>query len=315
MATFPVFPIVTDDDLDYVSDEYSSDGDILAPTLDLGESSDEIEEFEGDGDDEDEDTADNLFANNDLAFLLNPRKIGDLFPVTAGQRSPAQGIMPFPGQTPKPIVPKPTAQTTFPTQVPKPTVPTQFPKPTVPTPMTLRLAVMPVQAPVPPVATKPITGIPQLTGMINAPQAPQTIKLNPTPTVTPLVPQLTGLAITPTKVPAINVLPGKPVLTTAETEAIITKMPGINVSGITPATAQMSADIENLIQKEEDESPEDFEARRRLTLKLASIPDYKLNNSTAVVAGHLMMKKSKLGVTYDPDVEGAVTYLASLLQR
>jgi hypothetical protein len=92
-------------------------------------------------------------------------------------------------------------------------------------------------------------------------------------------------------------------------------MQGISVATLTPYPAQIPADINELLQKETDETPEDFEARRRLTLQLASIQDYKLNNVSAVTAGLMMMKKAKLGLTYEQDVEAALSYLTSLLQR
>lgn len=102
---------------------------------------------------------------------------------------------------------------------------------------------------------------------------------------------------------------------TVNVAVILEKMPGISISGNTPAPTRVSADINDILQKEADETLEDFEARRILTLKLVSIPDYKLNNSTAVIAGLIMMKKSKLGITYDNDVESAIGYLTALLAR
>ena len=75
----------------------------------------------------------------------------------------------------------------------------------------------------------------------------------------------------------------------------------------------MKTDINDILHKETDETPEDFEARRRLTLRLTSIPNYKINNATAVTAGLMMMKKAKLGITYEPDIESALSYLTSLI--
>ena len=329
MATSPVIPMFIEDlDLDYaLSDDESTEGDIDLPTLDLSDDENvENDEFE---DDEDVDT---LTEDNDFAFFLNPRKNASPFPnaFPTTQRVPVQPIaftpqapiVPFPKEANVPIfnLPKVITPVIAP-QVPKVIAPVIAPQ------MGLRLAVLPTPTVAPtiiPPVNKPINAIPQLTGLIPAPHAPQIINLKPT---TPIIPQLGklntgnlegfgGLTITPAKTPNINTLPAQATTNKAiDVEAILTKMQGINVSGITPATTPVPADIESMFQKETDESPEDFEARRRLTLKLASIPDYKLNNSTAVVAGLIMMKKSKLGITFDPDVQAAITYLTSLLQR
>jgi hypothetical protein len=260
-------------------------------------------------------------------------------------RNPVQTPTPFPTQAP----------VLFPRQAQAPVIPTVLPgknmtlqlavmpgqtgpaiinRPVIPQAGTINPSPIMTLNPVPtaqppmlqvPVQTKPqnATIIPQLAGLpitpnkSPAPLIPQLagLAITPNKSPAPLIPQLAGLAITPTKPPTAPVLQGKPGLSTAEMEAIITNMQGINIAGITPPAAQTPADIESMLQKEADESPEDFEARRRLTLRLVSIPDYKLNNSTAVVSGLIMMKKSRLGITYDPDVEGAITYLTSLLQR
>ena len=92
-------------------------------------------------------------------------------------------------------------------------------------------------------------------------------------------------------------------------------MPGMTIAGVTPNPLQVPVDINDILHKEENEIEEDYEARRRLTIKLASIPDYKLNNEAAVVIGNIMMKKVKLGTSYDADIENAINYLIRLLQR
>ena len=141
-----------------------------------------------------------------------------------------------------------------------------------------------------------------------APQQQQVYQITqPSPNITS-IPPLTGEQ-------KISVQEGKLVNKAVDVESILSKMPGISVTGITPPPSQVPVDINDIIQKEDDESDDDFEARRRLTLLLASIPDYRLNNATAVTAGHIMMKKSKLGVTYDSDVESAIAYLVALMQR
>ncbi|CAH6420758.1 Hypothetical protein HVR_LOCUS1282 [uncultured virus] len=214
-------------------------------------------------------------------------------------------------QVPTTIPQIPTAIPQVPTTIPQ--VPTAIPQ--VPT------AIPQVPAVVPQITgltlAPKLAGIPQITGL-NVPMAPnvvQVAKIPPVPatltlTPTPQLPPLTTAAT-----PKVTALPGQGVSKTVDVATILAKMPGITVAGVTPAPAQVQADINDLFHKEEDETDDDFEARRRLTIKLASIPDYKLNNETAMVAGNIMMKKAKLGVSYDPDVEAAITYLAALLQR
>lgn len=139
-----------------------------------------------------------------------------------------------------------------------------------------------------------------------------TLKLGTSPNIS----QLQGLIQVPQTMPpqpTIATLPPRSIPKTVDVEAILSKMPGISVTAVAPS--QVPADINDYVRKEADETPEDFEARRRITLKLSSIPDYKLNNTTAVVAGSIMMRKAKLGLTYDPDVEAAISYLTALLQR
>jgi len=135
------------------------------------------------------------------------------------------------------------------------------------------------------------------------------------PSVVASIPQISGLKpITGLQItPSIAKLPEKK--PTVDIEAILVKMPNITISAGTAVPPQVAADINDMLQREADETLDDFEARRRLTIKLASIPDYKLSNTAAVTAGFIMMKKSKLGITYDPDIESAIAYLTALLQR
>ncbi len=99
----------------------------------------------------------------------------------------------------------------------------------------------------------------------------------------------------------------------ADMNLIVTKMVGINIGQ--NQGVPLAADINDLIVREDTESAEDFEARRRLTLKLAAMQDYKLNNVAAVTVAQMMMKKAKLNIEYETDVESAIEYLMSLLQR
>lgn len=73
--------------------------------------------------------------------------------------------------------------------------------------------------------------------------------------------------------------------------------------------------IEDVLCRETSETLEEFEARRILTLKLASIPDYTINPITAVVIGSMMMKKARLGLEYDSNIEKSLAYLMELLSR
>ena len=100
----------------------------------------------------------------------------------------------------------------------------------------------------------------------------------------------------------------------SEVETLISQMKGINISALTLVPLQVDANIEDILQKESDETDADFEARTHLTLKLSSLETFKLNNTTTVTLGFIMMKKAKLGLTYDPDIEKAVNYVMALLQ-
>lgn len=92
---------------------------------------------------------------------------------------------------------------------------------------------------------------------------------------------------------------------------ILEKMPGIYMQS--PILSQEPIDM--MIEREQDETPEDFEFRKILTLRLASMQDYQLSNVTCLVLGHIMMKKAKLGIIYEQQVETAVAYVMDLLQQ
>jgi len=309
MATYPLVPTIptyTIDDDDDILDEEISDSDTdLLPQLDLGGFDDSDEDDEDDEDDEFGESERNLAPHRELAQLLNLGKSNLTVP-TMTQRVPVQPIT-----VPKPIVPN-----TGLTLAVMP--PVQAPPITVPRPLTGLTTAPPITVPQVP---RPLTGltmappitVPQvpgpLTGLTMAP--PITVpRTAPALNITPNIPP-----IAPITAPTVPHLAPQPAAKNIDIAAILAKMPGITIATVTPPAGQVPADINDLLQKEADESEADFEARRRLTLLLAGIPDYKLNNATAVTAGHLMMKKSKLGVTYDPDVESAIAYLAALLQR
>lgn len=349
-ATAPNVPVIFDD-----SGDSSDEDEIEPLDIDFGNldgSEDEEDEFDEEEEDDDDEGTPALpgVAIGDLARLMNLGKPTAAFPMPT-KRTQAQPVVPVPQTQPvvpvpqtRPVVPVPTTTQPFPTQgglrlTLLPTVPTPLPVPTqlnVPTPFpvptqpnvpkpgltTLTLTPTPKQPLVQPKLNGPT--IPQLGGIIPTTTVlPGIIQTTPV-TAAPLIPQLQGLTLNPQpKVPALKpvaqptvpTLPAQPIAKTVDVAAILEKMQGISVSSITPAPAQVPADINDMLQKETDETPEDFEARRRLTLQLASIPDYKLNNATAVTSGLIMMKKAKLGVSYDPDVEAAISYLTSLLQR
>ena len=298
MATFPLFPAnpATGDDFDDYDDEDEnnlsddSDDDLTAPVFDL----DDLDDSD-DGSDDGSGEGAPLPVTENLAQLFGLRKGGaPPFPVAGGNvRIP-----------PPPI--------TIPSPVGKPIgVPTP-----IQAPAGLRLAVQP-RAPV------PAPGLTQT--VIQGPVIPRVVPTGTIPLVaqpvlkpigpTPLAPKLGGLTLQTAVQPLAPPLAAQPTAKTVDVEGILSKMSGINVSTITPPVGQIPADINDIIKKENDESPEDFEARRRLTLQLANIPDYKINNVTAVAAGLMLMKKSKLGIGYDADVEAALSYLTALLQR
>jgi hypothetical protein len=70
-----------------------------------------------------------------------------------------------------------------------------------------------------------------------------------------------------------------------------------------------------MFQKEAAENDDEYQARRILTLKIANIPDLKVNNVTSLSLGYLMSKKAKLGLSYHPDIENVLMYIGNLLQR
>lgn len=154
---------------------------------------------------------------------------------------------------------------------------------------------------------------PKLAGLVVPPQAQGIIVPNIAPLqgiATP-VPVLEGPTLIGGGVPKAT----KAQLSPNELAELLSKMPGIPVAGVTPAPANVSTDVTEFVQQGIDETPEDFESRKRLTVRLATIPDYALNNVTAATAASMLMKKAKLGLTYDANVESALSYLTGLLQR
>jgi len=328
--TTPFFPTITNvplvfDESDYETSE-GSDGDLPNFDINLNDESDGDDDdddvYDPVGDeDEDDDYAVPTGLLGELGQLLNIPKPTGAFPMPT-QRAPAQIVIPTPLTTiprpstlqlaPQPAAVRPTTLTltptlpqTFPTAIPQmtafPGIPSVAPKiPSLPgiTPAPTTLTLTPALPQTFPGVPSTTPKIPSIPGIVQT-----TLTLNP---------QAPGLTLTPTQVP---VLQPRPAAKTVDVSAILKNMPGITITSVTGAPVTVETDIMDLLKKESDEDPNDFEARKRLTLLLGSIPDYKLNNTTAVTAGMIMMKKSKLGLTYDPDVEAAISYLTALLQR
>ena len=103
--------------------------------------------------------------------------------------------------------------------------------------------------------------------------------------------------------------------TVASTEEILTKLGTLTIIGFTqPPTSTDVTTIDDLIIREAGESPEDFEIRRALTKRLASIPNYLINPVAAVVAGLLFARKVKLDLKYSEEIEAVLIQLQKLLQ-
>ena len=105
-----------------------------------------------------------------------------------------------------------------------------------------------------------------------------------------------------------------PVINTEIANDILTHLPGINVLGVSSYINDDKIDLNDLIIIDINETLSDFEARRRLTLQLANIPDFPLNNVAVVVASKMIMKKITLGIVYSDDVERVLEHLLSLVQ-
>ena len=128
-----------------------------------------------------------------------------------------------------------------------------------------------------------------------------------TPVQKPNIPVLGGIGTgTSTLIPTITRL-----TSTLDAAQLTAKLPGVTITTITPSALETNPDIDDLLQRETDESEEAFEARRRLTMKLKglNINGNVLNNATAVVVAFLLMKKTLLGLEYDPDVEATLRVL------
>ena len=155
---------------------------------------------------------------------------------------------------------------------------------------------------------KPIpTSLPSLSGLAAKPVLPSLPGLaKPGTSTLPSLPSLPGKSLPPAAKPFnLTVAP-------ATLETLVQKMPGITLD-TKVLTSTTASDINDLLVAEEAETTTDFEARRRLTLQIANLPNYKLNNVTVVTLGFLIMKRAKLGLSYGPDIDLSLDYLLNYL--
>jgi hypothetical protein len=291
LPQYPVFnqvPMFPDDD-DYYDDDDDDDDDgdltIMNPQTIFGgfgvnndddeDAYDDEDLFNDDNDDDDDDEED---------FDVNQF-------VTQARAKPAISILPSVSPVSK-VVPR--------TMV--------LPAAAIPHPV--KTIVAPV-APV--VATRSV--IPPSNVQVVRPAVPQTrlVLRTPVPTTAPL-PGAAGTPI-PGSAPVAPVAPVAQIpgsVSRGNIEQLLAKMPGVYTNA---PTGTVVTDINDILKQNVDETVEDFEARRRLTLQLSVIHDFPLNPVSAVTIGQMLMKKAKLGMTYDADMEAALAYFTGLLQR
>lgn len=134
----------------------------------------------------------------------------------------------------------------------------------------------------------------------------------PQPTVKSLAPMTKGKTIVPitnTK-PKIKLNVAKPTVDRATIERIGQEMRGINLEEI---EASEFADVNDILFIEPDETETEFQARSTLTHKILDVAELEFSNLAAVVVAFMMMKKAKLGVTYDNVLESLLKRVRSLL--
>jgi hypothetical protein len=175
----------------------------------------------------------------------------------------------------------------------------------------------PLAIPLPPAQRAPSTVVvpppPVQRLQLNVQPATGAVQVPPPPV--PVGPSPVGpIPVGPTPVTLVVPVVPPPTVPRVSPEELTRKLVGITIEGVTPAANLVAPDINDLLHKEADESEDDFEARRRLTLRLANIENYKLNNSTAVVLGHMMMRKSRLGIKYDTDIEAGINQVLKLVE-
>lgn len=291
--------IYSDDEISS-EDEAGDDNPISFGDLNLGgDEEDEFEDLELEHDSDEEEGV--LYPGGALEFITRPLegKPPDLGSVpTVPQQENAPPLRPR-ATGGRSIMAAPPARSTVPSA-------STMPPPRVRT--TVLVPPPPIAGKVPP----PIAGTkvppPPIAGT-KLPPPPITSTVQPIPKLTLNV--RPGLGSTTPGLGSTTPTPSTPKFSTQE---LTEKLAGIDIAGVTPAPNPVSADINDLLHVEASESDEDFEARRRLTLRLATIPNYPINNSTAVTLGHMMMKKSRLGIMFDTDIESSINQVLKLVE-
>lgn len=127
------------------------------------------------------------------------------------------------------------------------------------------------------------------------------------------MPQLKGIML-PVQKPAAEVLPSKNTkkYDSKEIDLILQNMPGINISDNSINYQRES--IDDLLQKESQESLKDFNIRKEITLKINNIKEPKIKNSTCVVIGLMITKKLRFGIKYEDNIENLIKYILDVLK-
>ena len=198
-----------------------------------------------------------------------------------------------------PQAPIPVPQVSAPQAIPMPQV--SAPQAPIPMPqVSAPQAVIPMPQVSVPQAAIPVPQVSVPQAAIPVPQAAVPV---PQAIAKPNIPTLTGTSA------------AAPVLTTLTPDQLTQQLQGISISGFVPPPSTIDSDLSDLLVATAQERPETYEARRRLTERIATIPDYPLNPVTAVTVGHMLMAKSTLNVEYDRDVESSLTQIMALLER
>jgi len=101
------------------------------------------------------------------------------------------------------------------------------------------------------------------------------------------------------------------VYNTEEIEEIVKQMPGINLSN--NLINYEREDINDLLEKEAQESVKDFVVRKEITLKIFNIKSVKIKNSTSIVLGLMIAKKLRFGIKYDENIEVLIKDILAML--
>jgi len=101
------------------------------------------------------------------------------------------------------------------------------------------------------------------------------------------------------------------VYNTEEIDEIVKQMPGINLSN--NLINYEREDINDLLEKEAQESVKDFAVRKEITLKITNIKSVKIKNSTSIVLGLMIAKKLRFGIKYDENIEVLIKDILAML--